>query len=145
MADVTLTEITGATSGLELAPDTSYISNLAGSATAGASTYAQTGNIDGTNGLVTAISLTGRYIISAISITNATTQNYTFKLTVDGVVIWNSSNTFETDSNIFGNIATTISSNSNSDSFICNSSLLLETSSTTDTSYRINYIARPIL
>ena len=132
--------------GLKLAPDLNYIANLTDTNT-DISPFLQTGNIDGTSGFATAISLAGKFSFSALQIENNITESYTLKLTVDGNEIWNSSNTLGANANIIGAIADSNSSTSiaYAEPFICNTSLLLEVTSTTDASFRFNYIARPIL
>lgn len=131
---------------LKFAPDLTYVSNLSNSAEF-LSSYLQTGDINGSAGLVTAISLLGKFSFSALQIINNAVESYTLKLTVDGVVIWNSSKTLGLRQNLIGAIAGAANSNAiaYTETYICETSLLLEVQSTTDTAVKFNYIARPIL
>jgi hypothetical protein len=132
----------------QLAPDLNYISDIANSSGSFQSPYRQTGAVDGTGGLVTAISLSGKFIFSALQLLGATgTGTYTIKLTIDGQIKWNSSKVFANNINLLGAIAQTPNSFgvANGDPYEVKASLLLEVQTSADTSVVFNYIARPIL
>lgn len=98
--------------------------------------------IDGSSGLTTALSLTGKFIVSYISLANFVAETSTVKLTIDGVVIWNDTFTTATGTDYFiGNVV----ANYTDVTLQCNSSFLLEIATTTDTSVDLTYVARPIL
>ena len=78
--------------------------------------------------------------MSLMALFGATNEFWNFRLTVDGVVIWDGGQTTTS-----GNIYLYGGQNGNDIPFVCNSSLLLEVRSTSDTSVSMNYIARPIL
>ena len=124
----------------QLAPDLTFPADRI----ATQSTYKRIDGIDATGGLTAALSLTGKYIVNYLSFTANAVENNTIKLTIDGVVIWDS--TFIPGANsivLFGNRART---NAGSDeSLQCNTSLLLEIQTTSDNSISLEYIARPIL
>lgn len=125
-----------------LAPDLNIIADRA-TAASGASLFRQTGDIDGTSGLTVGLSLTGKFELSSLMIKDNVAENYTLKLTVDGVVIWNASNTLPSNTNLIG-IVGRIGVGS-ADPFVCDQSVLLEVESTTDTAFKFGYVVRPIL
>lgn len=131
-------------SGTSLAPDTNYIANLTVPGDE-ISTYLITGNLDGTSGLVTAISLSGKFALYSLQIDNNLSEAYTLKLTVDGIVIWNSSKTLPIRSSILGSISVSIDKLGYESPITCKSSILLEVSSASDASFRFNYLARPLI
>lgn len=130
---------------IKLAPDLNYISEVISFGGSSATPYRQTGDINGTAGLATALSLTGKFALSGLSITLNINEVYRIKLTIDGEVKWDSSNTLDINANILGNIAPSSTVNAAYFPIQCQSSILLETESTTDTAYRFNYDARPIV
>jgi len=88
--------------------------------------------------LSTTLSLTGKHVISAITYTGLVAEAMTHKLTVDGIVIWND----------VGQSATSeilLSADNPTDRIQCNSSILLEINTLTDTSITVAHDARPIL
>lgn len=132
--------------GISLAPDLNYISDGATIGPADGISFARTtGLVDGTSGLVTAITLTGKFLFSALRIRDNISESYTIKLTVDGEVKWNSAVNLGVSANILGGISGALQTGMSTEPFTVKSSLLLETSSTTDNNYRFDYIARPIL
>lgn len=155
MTDLTLNSLVGGGGELKLAPD---VGGLAARSRPDLN-YTQVAGIDGSSGLVTALSLTGKYAISLLLFSSMNAEAFTCKLTVDGEVIYNDTDTIYTSSAsglwcIFGRGgAVTASSNLNSypwnastmSHFVCESSLLLEIQSTTDTSINLLYKAKPIL
>lgn len=140
MADINLSTVVGSASGLpQLAPDLTYPSTLSNS-----SGFVSVSGIDGSSGLTTALSLSGKFAIDLLWFSGLALESMTFKLTVDGVVIWNSSFTLLVSSlSLFG--AFTSSNNSTTSSMQCKNSLLLEIQTTSDTSVTLRYVARPIL
>ena len=120
-----------------LAADLLYPQNRA---ILGSQTYEIT-NIDASGGLTTALSLTGKYVINYISFKNVLLESMTIKLTVDGLVVWNSTFTAAagTQSFIGGNSSTSIP-----EAISCNTSFLLEVQMATDTSIDLEFLARPI-
>ena len=121
----------------QLAPDLSFPANL--NANDGVITVT---NIDGSSGLTTALSLSGKWSISLLRFQNLTSESITVKMTVDGVVIWNTSLTPPSSIlTLLGHIGTS----STREFFQCESSLLLEIQTTTDNNCQLAYVARPIL
>jgi hypothetical protein len=90
----------------------------------------------------TALSLTGKFAIGLICFENLTSEPIDFRLTIDGVVIWD-------DAQSSGQSRPLLGDNTTGDRLrqyiICKSSLLLEIRTTTDTSVQLFYDARPIL
>jgi hypothetical protein len=100
-------------------------------------------NITGINpsaGLTTVISITGtKGYIPFLSLFNLLSENYTIKLTIDGVVIWNDvKNVGSATTQFIGNGATL-------DVAPFNDSFLFEVQSTTDTSISCSFLMRKIL
>lgn len=126
-----------------LAPDLTWPASKAVSSVG----YKRITGINATAGLTTALSLTGKFLINGLIFDSMTSETYTVKLTVDGVVIWNDSMTSIGSSTLvlYGSASSSFSNSTNELGFICNTSLLLEIQSTTDTSVNLEYIARPIL
>ena len=123
-----------------LAPDLNYPVNKV----AGDQTIISIAGIDGSSGLVTALSLTGKYYVSFLRYSGITNESMTHKLTVDGVVIWN-------DSAVSGGTSlallgsTTATVQTPPETIQCDATFLLEVSTTADTSINLSYLARPIL
>jgi len=123
----------------QLAPDLTYPS----SPTTGSVTYQVITGINGTGGLTTALSLTGKYAVMFLEFLSVVAENVTIKLTIDGVVIWNENFTSSSSIALFGNNS---GANAGPNEILqCETSLLLEIQTTTDTSVQLNYLARPIL
>jgi len=119
-----------------LAPDLSFPSDI----TQGSYPIVTITGIDASAGLTTALSLTGKFSVSVIQFQNLPTDNVTFKLTVDGVVIWNSTPTLTvTAISLLGRATTFL------DPIQCNASFLLEVQTTADPSIDLLYLARPVL
>jgi len=135
MADIPLTSVAGASGLPRLAPDLTFPSRIANAP------YEEV-NINPVGSLTTALSLTGRYAIHLLYFTNLTAETVTVKLTVDGEVKWNDTFTSGTVMNLLGTSSTVSAS---SDSIECNSSLLLEIQTATDTSVNLRFLTRPIL
>lgn len=107
-------------------------------------TYDRVTSIDGSSGLVTALSLTGRFSVSYLSFVNVTNEAVTVKLTIDGSTVFNGSQTVS--ANVFAVIGGDASGALPTDSsYLVRTSLLLEISTATDTDVILNYTARPIL
>ena len=128
----------------KLAPDLNYISNSINST----SGYAQITGIDGSSGLTTALSITGKYAVCALGFVSTTAESVTIKLTIDGVVIINDTFTAATSISIL-NVSNGLPGSSTTvadiGAVVCNSSLLLEIQTASDTDVSLNYIVRPIL
>jgi len=122
-----------------LAPDLTYPTDKS-SATIG---WIKVSGIDASSGLTTALSLTGKFVITFLQFSNLTNESLVVKLTVDGVIIWNdtipSSGTLN---NLLGAIDAT---NSPAEFIQCDTTFLLEVQTATDTSIDLDYLARPIL
>lgn len=128
----------GGTSYPLLAPDLTYPS-----AQPTGVNYNITTGIDATSGLTTILSLTGSYVVSYLRLANLTSgDTNTLKLTVDGVIIWDDTFTGITDKFLINgpNVSDVIG-----ETIQCESSLLLEIQTTTDTNIRFDHLARPIL
>jgi hypothetical protein len=134
-----LSSITGSGGGLSFAPDLTAPS----SALSQNLPYRSITGINGSSGLTTAISLTGKYAVSWLKFEGLTSETITIKLTVDGVIIWNDTFTCQTSLQLLGN--TSSSEVCVDGPYICNQSLLLEIQTATDTSVNLEYLARPIL
>ena len=135
MADVNVNSITGDGGSLpRLAPDLSYPENLVIGVN-----YTRISGLDPTVGLITALSLTGKHSVEKLAFT-LSQEPITIKLTVDGIVIWNSS--FSAPANFLHLIGYV---NSYTAPFQCESSLLLEIQTTADSTVTLDYLARPIL
>ena len=89
--------------------------------------------------LTTVINETGKFAWSYIRLSNVTAENYDFKLTVDGVVIWDYTEA------VLGNTPLMGANTSESPLFMCKSSFKLEVKSTTDVNSTITVDLRPIL
>jgi len=122
----------------QLAPDLNYPATING--TAG---YINIGGLDVSSGLTTILDLSGKYEISLIHLTGMTSnESMSFKMTVDGVVIWNavgfnSSTSFKLFGEV-GGLGTPAA-------IQCNTSVKVEVHIPTDTSIGLNYIARAIV
>jgi hypothetical protein len=93
--------------------------------------------IDGTTGgLVTVLSLTGKYAINYATFSaNLINESITLKLTIDGVVEWN--DTFVVGSTAFAVFV--------DERYECKSTFLLEITTITANNIQFDYVARPIL
>ena len=106
-------------------------------------TYKQISNIDASAGLTTALSLTGgRFAVSLLQFATLSLENITIKLTIDGVVIWNST---YLAANVTQTLLGTFSASGQPELIQCNDSFLLEVQTTADTDIALRYLARPIL
>tara|TARA_R110000851_G_scaffold239895_1_gene392594 strand:- start:16 stop:432 length:417 start_codon:yes stop_codon:yes gene_type:complete len=105
--------------------------------------YKQISGIDASAGLTTMLNLTGKFIISYLEFSSLTAESNTAKLTVDGVVIWDSSYTASTQGSLL--LGSNGGASEISESITCNNSFLLEYQTATDPSITFKYLARPIL
>jgi len=139
MADKKLSTVVGGASGLpKLAPDLSFPSTLASNGA-----FVRVSSIDASSGLTTLLSLTGRNILNLFVIEQMTSESITVKMTIDSVVIWNDTFVLPgTNLRLCGGNDATASA---FDSFVCESSLLIELQTTADTDVSIEYLTRPIL
>lgn len=128
----------GGTGGIpKLSPDLTFPADI--NANDGTLTIS---GIDGSAGLTTALSLTGKWSIGMLRFNSLTAENVTIKLTVDGIVIWDATQSIpSTFFQLLGNVSTS----SCREYISCNSSFLLEIQTATDTDCSLNYVARPIL
>ena len=131
----------GGGAGFKLAPDLDFFAN---SVVNLSSPFLRISNINGSAGFATALSLTGKWVVSALSFSDLTSESMTIRLTVDGVVIWNSSRQSSTSFTLLG-VAPAATVGCYDVPIICDSSLLLEIQTTADTAVTLNYLARPIL
>jgi hypothetical protein len=144
MASELLSSVTasGGGNGAALAPDLTFPSSLLD-----AGGFVRVSGINPTAGLTTALSLTGKFVVDFLKFGTLLSESITIKLTVDGIVVWN--DTFSiTSSEVFllGSSGSTDGAGvRNSTSISCNSSLLLEIQTTTDTDVNFEYLARPVL
>ena len=120
----------------ELAPDLTYFAE---------GTNIASVTVDASAALTVGLSLTGKYAISFLQISNiaATLDTKEIKLTIDGVVIWDSTdfNSF-TELTIFGSES---SSSSVAESIQCKESFLFEYRTPGDTLTTLNYLVRPLI
>lgn len=129
----------------KLAPDLNFIQDTAFGS--GAASIRTTANIDPSSGLTPVLNLIGKFEVSMLQLANITGGDATtVRMTVDGVVIWNSSKVFGVaDPGLMGAAGAIAANGAMGESFICNSSLLIEIQTTTDVEMKLNYRARPIL
>ena len=111
--------------------------------TSGDQTYITITGIDPSGGLVTALSLTGKWSINSIRFIGLTPEQLTIKLTVDSEVVWNA--TFNGgDAGEERLIGEGGGGSQISEEYMCNTSLLLEIQTQTDNDVQPQYLARPI-
>ena len=122
----------------QLAPDLTFPATLLGQ-----NGFANVSAIDASAGLTTALSLSGKFAINLLTFNSLSSEVITVKLTIDGVVIWNDSSTANINLQLLG--SNTRADANVPESITCNTSLLLEVQTTTDTSIGLSYLARPIL
>lgn len=142
MALVTLNNASPSVNEVELAPDTTYPSDKTG-----ANNPRQITGIDGSSGLTTALSLSGKWAISYLAFSGMSVETVTVKLTIDGRVIWNDSfsNTITGVSSFLGDNTTAGQAYVSDISIVCKSSFLLEIATTADANVTLQYLARPVL
>ena len=129
-------ESSGGGGNLKLAPDLTYPNRQ------GVSVTQTVSNVDCTGGLTTVLSLTGKFAISHMYLNGLTSgEAVTLKLTIDGVVIWDTSLVWP------GSWMVLLGRTQGQPDIVitCDSSLLLEVQTTSDNSINLIYIARPIL
>ena len=119
----------------QLAPDLTFPASVTG----GRSTRFISG-INAFNALTTAVSFSGKHLVSYLVFTGLTAETVTIKLTIDGVVIWNSTFTSPTTLQLLGD-----GNPSYTEPFESKESFLLEIQTTSDTNVNLEYLARPIL
>lgn len=128
----------------KLAPDLNRIANQA----APNLSYLQIAGIDASGGLTTALSLTGKWLLTAAVFGLTSAELMTVRLTVDGVVIWRNSFTSLSATGISllgGNSNISGISGTINDAYIyCDETMLIEIETTSDTDIRFQYNARPI-
>jgi len=139
MADVALSKLISDGGLPKLAPDLDFPSQ---SFSSGFKTLSFTP----AGSLTTVLSLTGKWAISTLALFGMTAETHTIKLTVDGVVIWDSTYVTGTSQMLLGFSSSSNILNSANDTVIkCGSSFLLEVQSATDNDEVLYYNARPIL
>tara|TARA_R110002096_G_scaffold135425_1_gene287067 strand:- start:110 stop:535 length:426 start_codon:yes stop_codon:yes gene_type:complete len=123
-----------------LAPDLTYPGDRLG---LGTQTIKQISGIDASAGLTTALSLTGgKYVVSLLQFVIVALENITIKLTVDGIVVWNSTYLVPSATQT---LLGTISATGQPELIQCNDSFLLEVQTTADTDIALRYLARKTL
>jgi len=122
----------------KLAPDLTYPSDKL----VGGASYKRITGIDGSSALVTALSLSGKFYINFIRFSGLIAESMTFKLTIDGVIVWNNSFTVTATEVFLGTLPN--STLSISETIQCDTSFLLEIQTTTDTDVTLDFLARPI-
>ena len=122
-----------------LAQDLNYISNKLNAT----SNYTRITGIDPSSGYTTALSLSGKFLVSFIRLsTLSSTGLIEIKLTVDGELKWDSSISSTSSSlSILGDT----SSGNPSEEIRCKSSFILEVMKTDENDISLDYLARPIL
>jgi len=137
MADKFLSSLVGGGGGLyQLAPELDRL---------GGASNAKFVVINAVGSLTTVINLTGKWMLTAGMFENVAAEIMTLKVTVDGIVIFNS--TFTADNSAIAVIGCQLSFNTSiNDTYIyCRESLLIELQTTSDSSVQFAYVARPIL
>ena len=131
----------------QLAPDLTYPSSKASSG----NNYESITGIDASSGLTTVLNLTGKHVVSLLWFRNMTTENNRVRLTVDGTVIWDDTYTMAAGGAtpgelLLGTIVSTTSPIAAVPEVIsCNTSLVLELETATDTNVTLLHMSRPIL
>lgn len=133
-------EITvGGGGGFKLAPDLDYISNKSG-----ISTTLSISSIDASQGFATALYLEGKFYLNYLTFSNLNSGiDVGIKLTIDGVLIWDSSAT--TNTSLMWVLGYASTNTVYPETIYCESSLLLEVSQSGNSDIVLNYLARPIL
>ncbi len=142
MATKTLSQVIGGGGGglPKLAVDTDYPKDkLDGNAQLGVSF-----NPSGT--LTTALDLTGKFIIIAISLSSVLANNIAqIKLTVDGVVVWDVDPLTNATAEFYIGGIPQSGNDGWSEAVICESSFKFEVKTDSDSAVTLNYLVRPIL
>lgn len=133
MSDILLTNIVSRQELVRLAPDLDFPS-LNSSSGFKSITFNPAGAI------TPALELNGKWAIAMLNLSSITAETHTIRLTIDGVIIWNSTFVTGTTLRLLG-----YSSQTNDVAIKCNSHFLLEVQSTTDTSETLDFTARPTL
>ena len=146
MAAKTLSSIVGGSHGYRLAVDTNSYTDR----TVGRYIFTQVTSIDTTAGLTEILGLSGKFIVILIELAALIANDLDkVKLTIDGVVIWNSTGITvnHTHSALISSSTSLISLNTYGlgEAVIVDTSLSLEIEMNTDTAISINYVVRPIL
>ncbi len=140
MANKTLSSLVGGGGLPRLAPDLTYPSSKAGK-----ENYRAISDINASSGLTTALSLTGNFAVSYLAFRWQTAESNRYKLTVDGVVIWDDTKVADVGVDVFlGGVSISGALYPSDITIECESSLLLEVHTATDTNIGLNYIARAI-
>lgn len=122
----------------ELAPDLNFVSSLVTTT----APYKQI-TVNAVGSLTPALSLTGKFALPFIGLSNLTNNDLSrVKLTIDGEV--------KIDDTLTANVNAALiigsqSSSIQSETYMCNESLLLEVQTITDTDISVRYLVRPIL
>jgi len=122
-----------------LAPDLTF----PGAKEQGTETITRITGIDAQGSLTTVLSLTGKFVIDSLVLGLLTVSDLTtVKLTVDGVVIWNSAqlSNLANEFYIGGGGTSSIQ-----EAIQCNASFLFEVQTVADTDIRCDFLARKIL
>jgi hypothetical protein len=123
----------------KLAPDLTYPADKGL-----ANNYRIIAGIDGSSGLTTALSLTGKFNISFLAFFSQLAETNTYKLTIDGVVVWNDTHLAANTSDVL--LGVTEGQACVSDEVItCEQTFLLEIQTASAPSIQLRYLARPIL
>lgn len=140
MATKSLSQLVGGGDLPQLAPDLSFPADKANYlAPYKTVTAAVTAGV-----LSTVLSLTGKFAYSVGEFSSLIDEAITYKLTVDGVVIWNDVGGTGGTTQMLMNLTNT-QGRGDTGLFVCNTSLLMEVQTTTDTSVTMAYLARPLL
>lgn len=131
-------EITaGGGAGFRLAPDLNYISNKVSNT----ANQIRISGIDPSAGFTTALNLNGKFLISYMLFGSlSSTGSIDVKLTIDDVLIWDTST-----ANTVTSLSLIGTQNSIQETIYCDSSLVLEVSKADDSDIYLDYLARPIL
>ncbi|MCP4881188.1 MAG: hypothetical protein GY905_11630 [Gammaproteobacteria bacterium] len=141
MTDKTLSSLVGGGGLPRLAPDLTYPSSKAATAN-----YKTITGIDASSGLTTALSLTGNFAVSYLAFYDQAAESNRYKLTVDGVVIWDDTKVAAAGVDVFlGDVNISGTLYPSDITIECESSLLLEVHTATDTNIGLYYIARAIV
>lgn len=125
----------------KLAPDLTYPADRSPGVQ-----YKAINSIDASSSLTSLVSGTGKFLILLLETADTIAESNTAKLTIDGVVIWNSTFTASTVGNSFiGSVHTISADNVIQESYLVDSSFDFEYQTTTDTAISLRFLIRPIL
>ena len=142
MASEKLSSIIGGGGIPKLAPDLAYPTDIL----AGGNQFKQVVIPVVATVKTTALSLTGKFLITYLNFSGLINESMTFDLTIDGVLIWSGAKVVSSLQHLLlGGAINIVGDAGPPETIQCDTSLLLEITTTTDTSVVLNHNERPIL